>query len=62
LKYVHHNPVHHGVVTSADNYPWCSAAWFARNALPSFRRTVESFKIDKLKVMDDYDVLKVQGL
>jgi putative transposase len=55
LKYVHHNPVHHGVVTNAENYTWCSASWFARAARPAFRATVESFKTDRLSVADDFD-------
>ena len=55
LKYVHHNPVHHGVVHRAENYPWCSAAWFARSARPAFRATVEGLKIDRLSVPDAFD-------
>ncbi len=54
LQYVHHNPVHHGVVPNADNYEWCSAAWFARTAEPAFVRTVASFKTDRLNVRDDF--------
>jgi putative transposase len=54
LKYVHGNPVHHGIVPVAENYDWCSAGWFKMNAEPSFRKTVESFKTDTLKVFDDF--------
>lgn len=54
LQYVHHNPVHHGVALNADNYEWCSAAWFARTAEPAFVRTVASFKMDRLNVRDDF--------
>jgi len=54
LKYVHHNPVHHGVVASAETYPWCSASWFTQTAKPAFRATVEGFKTDALSVMDDF--------
>jgi len=54
LKYVHHNPVHHGVIPCAGNYPWCSASWFTRTARKGFRRTVEGFKVDKLAVVDDF--------
>ena len=54
LNYVHHNPVHHGLVDNAENYQWCSAGWFGRNAPPSFVSTVKSFKIDALKVPDDF--------
>jgi len=59
LKYVHQNPVHHRVVENAENYPWCSAAWFAQRARPSFYRTVDSFKIDHVQVRDDFDVLRI---
>ncbi len=54
LKYVHNNPVHHGLVPVAENYDWCSAGWFKMNAEPSFRKTVDSFKTDYLKVIDDF--------
>ena len=54
LKYVNENPVHHGVVTEATRYPWCSAAWFERTADDAFRKTVNSFKIDRLRVYDDF--------
>jgi putative transposase len=54
LKYVHHNPVHHGVVACAEHYPWCSASWFTRTAKPAFRATVESFKTDALRVVDNF--------
>jgi putative transposase len=52
LKYVHGNPVHHRMVKDAEKYPWCSAAWFARTAEPSFFRTVQAFPIDRLNVVD----------
>ena len=54
LKYVHHNPAHHGVVDSAAEYPWCSMKWFRKEARPSFRKTVDSLKIDKLNVYDPF--------
>jgi putative transposase len=55
LKYVHQNPMHHGVTHCAENYPWCSAAWFARSVTPAFRATVEAFKIDRLSVGDAFN-------
>jgi putative transposase len=54
LNYVHHNPARHGVVPLAENYRWCSAAWFARNALPAVVNTVKSFKTDRVNVPDDF--------
>jgi putative transposase len=55
LKYVHFNPVHHGLVKDPSNYPWCSAAWFEREARPSFVKTVYSLKIDRISVKDPYE-------
>ena len=54
LRYVHQNPVHHGVALNAEQYDWCSAAWFAREGGNAFVKTVNSFKIDQVKVYDEY--------
>jgi putative transposase len=54
LHYVIQNPVKHGLVAVAADYPWCSAAWFSRNASPAFQKTVSSFRIDQLKIEDDF--------
>jgi putative transposase len=56
LHYVHQNPVKHGLVASADLYPWGSAAWFERTATPAQVKTVYSLPIDRLKVYDEYQV------
>jgi putative transposase len=56
LRYTHENPVHHGLVEDAENYPWCSASWFARTARPSFVASVRSFRIDRVKVFDEFNV------
>ncbi len=54
LHHVHRNPVKHGLVRQADEYRWCSMAWFARQAGTSFYRTVCSFKTDTVSVRDDF--------
>ncbi len=54
LKYVANNPVHHGIVLVATQYPWCSAAWFERTADTAFFKTVDSFKVDRVNVDDDF--------
>ena len=54
LNYVHQNAVKHGLVRLANQYPWCSAAWFERTASPATVKTIYSFKTDKLKIDDDY--------
>ncbi len=56
LNYVHQNPVKHGLVPLASQYPWCSAAWFDRTASPAQVRTIYGFKTDSLTVYDEYDV------
>ena len=54
LNYVHQNPVKHGLVPVANQYPWCSASWFERTASPAAIKTIYGFKIDKLRIEDDY--------
>jgi putative transposase len=54
LNYVHQNPVHHGVAAVASEYRWCSARWFESNAAPAFVKSVRSFKIDRVRVVDDF--------
>jgi putative transposase len=54
LHYVHYNPARHGVIPLAENYTWCSAAWFARSAPPAFVATVRNIKTDRLDVPDDF--------
>ncbi len=61
LKYVHENPVRHRVVRAARNYPWCSAAWFEREADAAFWKTVMSFKVDRVNVVDSFDPIKPEG-
>jgi putative transposase len=54
LKYVHDNPAHHKIIANAANYPWCSRAWFEREASSAFVNQIDSFKTDKLKIPDDF--------
>jgi putative transposase len=54
LKYVHKNPVKHGLVSIAEDYKWCSANWFKERSSISFSKSVDRFKIDKLKIIDDF--------
>jgi putative transposase len=59
LHYTHQNAVKHGLVPDARQYPWCSAAWFEQTATPAQVKTIYSFKIDTVRVSDDYDVAPV---
>ncbi len=54
LNYVHQNAVKHKLVSVANQYPWCSAAWFERVASPAQVKTIYGFKIDRVKVEDDF--------
>ena len=54
LRYVQENPVKHGLVPVASQYPWCSAAWFEKTAEPSVRKRLESYKTDQLEIHDDF--------
>jgi len=54
LHYVHRNAVKHGLVPVANQYPWCSAAWFERTASPAQVKTIYGFKTDRLGVEDDF--------
>lgn len=54
LGYVHRNPVKHKLVAVANQYPWCSAAWFERTASPAQIKTIYGFKTDKVNVWDDF--------
>ncbi len=54
LNYTHQNAAKHGLVPVANQYPWCSAAWFERTATPAQVKTIYSFKTDKLETYDDY--------
>ncbi|MCR4317713.1 MAG: transposase [Planctomycetes bacterium] len=54
IGYVNNNAVHHGIVKRAEDYPFCSAGWFERNAEQEFKMKVKSFKFDKIKVEDEF--------
>ena len=54
LNYVHNNSVHHGLVSVAEQYEFCSAAWFASTADPAFYKRVSSYAYDKVKIEDDF--------
>jgi len=55
LNYLHQNPVKHGLMPVASKYPWCSAGWFERTAQPAQIKTVYAFKLDKVRVYDEYE-------
>ena len=54
LNYIHQNPVHHGIVRRAENYRWSSLAWFESTVDMALAKAVRQFKIDRLRVPDDF--------
>ena len=59
LNYVHQNAVKHGLVRNANQYAWCSAAWFERTATPAQVKTIYGFKTDRLRVADEFEPLAI---
>ena len=55
MNYVHQNPVKHGLVPVANLYPWCSAAWFEREASTAIVKSIYRFKVDRLQVFDEFN-------
>jgi len=55
LNYVRQNPVRHGLVPVANQYPWCSARWFERTASPAMVKSIYRFKIDRVRIPDDFE-------
>jgi putative transposase len=55
LNYVHQNPVRHRLVAVANQYPWCSASWFERTSSEAIVKSIYRFKMDQVKVTDDFD-------
>jgi putative transposase len=56
LNYVHSNAVKHGLVRKAEQYQWCSAGWFQRNAKRSFYETVMRMRTEGIRIEDDFVV------
>ncbi len=56
LNYVHQNAVKHGLVRVANQYPWCSAAWFERTASSARVKSIYRFKTDRVQVDDSFEL------
>jgi putative transposase len=55
LNYVHNNAVHHGIVATATDYPFCSATWFQTHAPEELRTRVTAHRYDRIEIDDDFD-------
>jgi putative transposase len=54
LHYVHENPVKHGLVENASDYPYCSNKWFIEQGDDVLKELVFAQPIDKIKVNDEF--------
>ena len=54
LNYVNKNPEHHGIVEKAEEYYWCTEAWYKYHSDPAFAKTVDSFSYSIIKIFDDF--------
>jgi putative transposase len=44
-------------VPVACQYPWCSAAWFERSAAPAMVKSIYRFRMDRISVADEFEVV-----
>ena len=54
LNYVHQNALHHLLVPVANQYRWCSAAWFERSVSGALMKSIYRFKVDQVRVHDPF--------
>lgn len=54
LRYVHENPVKHGLVQNEIDYPFCSYKWFLEKSNDELKDQVFSQPIDRLNIVDDF--------
>ena len=55
MHYVHLNPVKHGLVEKAEDYPFCSYKWFLEKADRGFQEQVMNQPMDRIDIEDDFD-------
>jgi putative transposase len=59
LNYVANNPVKHGLVDLASDYPFCSARWMELEWSSALRRKLSSFRYDRIREFDDFEPIVV---
>jgi putative transposase len=59
LNYVTNNPVKHGLVDTALDYPFCSASSIELWWPSAQRKKLRSFRYDRIRVRDDFDPLPI---
>jgi hypothetical protein len=48
------NPVKHGFIENAMDYPYCSYRWFSEQGDDDLKKQVFDQPIDRINFMDDY--------
>jgi putative transposase len=54
LRYIHENPVKHGLVENSIDYPFCSYKWFIEQGDNDMKEQVVNQPIDQINVFDDF--------
>jgi putative transposase len=54
LNYIHQNPIKHGMVEKAEDYPFCSYRWFITKGDSELQRKVREQPIDRVHVEDNF--------
>lgn len=54
LHYIHVNPVKHGLVEEAINYPYCSYKWFVEQGDEILKEQVFNQPVDRLNIHDEF--------
>jgi putative transposase len=53
LNYTHANAVHHGLVSRARDYEWCSAPGFEMTCTRAWVETIGTFKYERIAMEDE---------
>jgi Transposase and inactivated derivatives len=54
LHYIHLNPVKHGLIDNAIDYPYCSYRWFVERVDDNLKKQIFNQAVDQANVFDDF--------
>jgi len=54
MHYIHINPVKHGLIDNATDYPFCSYKWFIERGDDILKEQVFDQPVDKVNVFDEF--------
>jgi len=55
LNCIHNNAVRHGLVTTASDYPFCSARLFETRMSSGFLRRLKSYRCQRVEIYDPFE-------